>query len=128
MRSMAHELTSHPARRLAAAAITCAAILMPVTALAAAGSAATAGSPASGARPARSVTAYIVNGGNKAGADITVGNNPKAIAITPIRPDSPAAPKSGPTPAVPKTRNATLASMHRVNRVGSGRVDAKGAL
>ena len=77
------KLTSHPARRLAAAAITCAAILLPATALAAAGSAATAGSLASGARPARSVTAYIVNGGNKAEADITVGNNPNAIAITP---------------------------------------------
>jgi YVTN family beta-propeller protein len=88
------KLTRHASRRLAAAAITCTAILVPTAALAAAGSAATAGAPASGARPACPVTAYVVNTGSdtvtpiniatgKAGKAIKVGSAPDAIVVTP---------------------------------------------
>ena len=87
------KLTSNSARRVAAAAITCAAILLPV-AVASAGSAATTGSPASGAWQARPVTAYVVNSDsgtvtpirtatNKAGQALNVTRYPYAIAITP---------------------------------------------
>lgn len=76
------KLTSHPARRLAAAAITCAAILLPATALASAGSAATAGSPASGARPTRPVTAYVVNGGSDTVTPIRTATD---TALKPIK-------------------------------------------
>ena len=82
------KLTRHASRRLAAATITCTAILVPTAALAAAGSAATAGAPASGTRPARPVTAYVVNTGSDTvipidtatGKAIKVGSAPDAIA------------------------------------------------
>ena len=87
------KLNGNAARRLAAAAITCTAILLPA-APASAGSAATTGSPASGAWRARPVTAYVVNSSsgtvtpirtatNKAGRAINVKRYPYAIAITP---------------------------------------------
>lgn len=47
------KLTSHAARRLAAAAITCTSFLLPAAALAAPGSAATAGSPTSPSKPSQ---------------------------------------------------------------------------
>ena len=75
------KLTSRAAPGLAAAALTCTAILVPAVALA---------SAASGARQARPVTAYIVNNGSDtvtpirtAGKAIKVGSEPDAIAITP---------------------------------------------
>src|ERR1022692_3990168 len=88
------KLTSRAARRISAAAIAGTVILLPAVALASAGPAATAGTPASGARPARLVTAYVVNQGSgtvtpintatgKPGKAIKVGNSPGAIAITP---------------------------------------------
>ena len=56
------KLTSHAAQRIAAAAITCPAILVPIVALTSPGAAATTGSPASLVRPVRPVTAYVSNG------------------------------------------------------------------
>ena len=76
-------------RLIGAAALACAAALMPAAAFAA-----TAGSPASQARSARAVTAYVVNVNsgtvtpintvaNTAGKPIGVGANPHYIAIMP---------------------------------------------
>ena len=84
------QLSIFPHRRLiGAAALACAAALIPAGA-----SAATAGSPASPARHARPVTAYVVNGGGgsvtpintvagKAGKAIATGHIPVAAAMTP---------------------------------------------
>jgi YVTN family beta-propeller protein len=88
------KLTSHAARQIAVAAITCTASLLPAAAMASAGPAATLGSSASRARPARPVTAYVTRPlgdqvipistvSNKAGNAITVGGFPDAIAVTP---------------------------------------------
>ncbi len=85
-------------RLIGAAAIACAAALIPAASFAAtasaAGARATVGSPASGPTRAHPVTAYVANGGsdavtpintatNKALKAIKVGNDPRAIAITP---------------------------------------------
>ena len=82
------QLHNFPVRRLVgAAALACAAALIPATA-----SAATAGTPSSPARPAHPVTAYVVNYGSvtpittttgKAGKEIKVPLGPGPIAITP---------------------------------------------
>jgi DNA-binding beta-propeller fold protein YncE len=85
---------SRAARLIAAAAIACTAMLVPVVALASIGSAATMASPVSGARSARPVTAYVVNNGgtgtgdpirtatNEVGTEITAGSGPFDIVIT----------------------------------------------
>ncbi len=94
------KLTSQAARRIAAAAITCTAILLPAAALASPGPAAAVGLPAARPRPIHPVTVYVVNSGgplisdpgtvtpiptrtNTAGKAIKVGLGPRAIAITP---------------------------------------------
>ena len=59
------KLTSQAARRIAAAAITCTAILLPAAALASPGPAATVGSPAARPRPTHPVTVYVVNSGSR---------------------------------------------------------------
>src|ERR1022692_2457507 len=89
-------LTSPAARRLAAATITCTAIVLPAAALASPGPAAAARSPASQAGSARPVTAYVISGypgmrtvppidaaTNTAGKAIKIGGGASAIAITP---------------------------------------------
>jgi len=84
------QLTNFPHRRLiGAAALACAAALIPAGA-----AAATSGSPVSPASPAHPVTAYVANGNgtrvtpintatNRAGTPIVVGSRPGQIAITP---------------------------------------------
>ena len=78
-------------RLIGAAAIACAAFLLPAAALASPGAAAAAGTLASQARLARPVTAYVVNAGSdtvtpidtatgKTSTPIKVGGNPDAIA------------------------------------------------
>ena len=87
-------MTGHAARGLAAAGITCTAILLPAAILTSAGSAATAGSSASAMMPTRPVIVYVANhnswtvtpmraAASKAGKAIKVGHFPLAIAITP---------------------------------------------
>ena len=87
-------LTRHAAGRLAAAAITSTAILLPAAAIASPGPAAAAGSPAPRARQAHPVTAWVTSlssysvtlintATNKVSKAIKVGEGPGPIAITP---------------------------------------------
>ncbi len=117
------KLTSQAARRIAAAAITCTAILLPAAALASPGPAASVGSPAARPSPTHPVTVYVVNSGgpqisdpgtvtpipartDTAGKAIKVGLGPRAIAITPDGKTAYVASNSGVIPISTATNTA----------------------